>query len=156
MTRLSDKQRSRLAKVRLFSWTPYKDTLYLDADTRVQGDISAGFDILDDGWDMAMTPSANQPGDGFWLWHVGDEEREETRRYYDTEPIQLQGGMFFVRRNDWTRTLCDAWTDEWRRWGDEDQGALLRAMKACPVRLWMLGRDWNGGELVNHLFGRTR
>jgi len=154
MEPLSDKQKSRQAKVRLFEWTPYRDTLYLDADTRVQGDVSGGFAILDGGWDLAIAPSVNQGED--WLWHVGEDEREETRRYYDLQPVQLQGGVFFVRQNYLTETFFDAWADEWRRWGDEDQGALLRALKACPVRLWMLGRDWNGGKLIQHLFGRTR
>lgn len=152
--RLTDKQKSRWAKVRLFDWVPFRDTLYLDADTRVQGDLSAGFDVLDDGWDMAMVPSVNQDVD--WLWHVGEAEREETRRYYDTQPLQLQGGVFFVRRNYLTETLFAEWASEWRCWEDEDQAALLRALKACPVRMWMLGRAWNGGELVQHLFGRTR
>lgn len=152
--RMTDKQKSRYAKVRLFDWAPYRDTLYLDADTRVRGDLGAGFDILADGWDVAIAPSTSQGDD--WLWHVGEEEQEETRRYYGTEPLQLQAGVFFVRRNFLTETLFDAWADEWRQWQDEDQGALLRALKACPVKVWMLGRDWNGGELVNHLFGRTR
>ena len=147
-------QKSRLAKVTLLDWSPYENTLYLDADTRIRGYLDAGFRILDDGWDMAMVPSANQGKD--WLWHVGEEERQETYSYYKFQPVQLQAGMMFVRRNDVTEAFFRRWAYEWKWYADQDQGALLRALRESPVKIFLLGRPWNGGALVNHLFGRTR
>lgn len=150
----TDKGRSRWAKTHLLDWTPFDRTLYLDADTRVQGDISAGFDMLAAGWDMVLAPSDNQGED--WLWHVSEEERLFTRHALAGEPVQLQAGVFFVQRNDRTRALWRHWAEEWRWFADEDQGALLRALAACPVRLWLLGRPWNGGGLIQHFHGRVR
>lgn len=158
-----DKARSRHAKTHLLDWTPWERTLYLDADTRVQGDLSAGFAVLEAGWDLAICPSANQTGPAGsqgeeWLWHVGEAERATTRNELAGEPVQLQAGVFFVVRNERTRALWQAWAEEWARFGDEDQGALLRALNRCPVRVWLLGHPWNsnGGQLVNHQHGRVR
>jgi len=153
MDGMNDKQRSRWAKTTMLDWTPWLDTLYLDADTRVWGDLSAGFQVLDDGWDLALTISDNQAED--WLWHIDAGERAQTREECG-QMLQLQAGAFFVRRNRRTVGLWQQWATEWLRWGDEDQGAFLRALQASPVRLWLLGRPWNGGALVNHLYGRCR
>lgn len=152
----TDKGRSRHAKTHMLDWTPFDDTLYLDADTRVQGDVAAGFAVLEAGWDVAMAPSANQGDD--WLWHVSEDERALTRRVLGYEALQLQAGVLFVRRNARTRALWAAWADEWARFADEDQGAFLRALDRVPVRLWLLGYPWNsnGGQLVNHFHGRVR
>lgn len=150
----TDKQKSRWAKVTMLDWTPFDDTLYLDADTRIYGDLSAGFEALAAGWDLALAPSDNQGQD--WLWHVAGREREQTRADWGFEPLQLQAGVMFVRRNERTRALWERWAYEWRWYAGEDQGALLRALREAPVRIWLLGRPWNGGALVGHLFGRTR
>ncbi|HUW11211.1 MAG TPA: hypothetical protein VM537_15885 [Anaerolineae bacterium] len=155
-TGLTDAQKSRWAKTHLLDLTPFGQTLYIDADTRVHGDISAGFRVLDDGWDVAMAPSENQGQE--WLWHVSEGERNATRAEWGMEPLQLQAGLMFVARNRRTYELFAEWQRQWARWRDQDQGALLRALRMKPVRLWLLGRPWNGraGALVEHLFGRTR
>lgn len=148
---------ARRAKVNLTNLVPpsWDAFLYLDADTRVRGDLSAGFEILADGWDMAITYSENQERD--WLWHIPDEERRtmEEHGLRLMGPV-LQGGMWFVARNERTDALFAAWAAEWEHYQREDQGALLRALRQAPVRVWLLGRAWNGGELVEHLFGRAR
>ena len=152
---LTDMQASRWAKTHLLDLVPFEQILYLDADTRVQGDLSAGFQVLDDGWDIALAFSENQGQD--WLWHVGDEERNATRAAWGgMEPLQLQAGMMFVARNERTYELFAEWQRQWAQWKDQDQGALLRALRIKPVRVWLFGRPWNGGALVRHLFGRTR
>ena len=152
---MTGKQKSRLAKVTMLDWTPWDDTLYLDADTRINGDLSAGFRILDDGWDMAMAFSENQGHD--WLWHVLDDDRALTKETWDgLQALQLQCGVMFVRKNEATRALFDAWRREWAWHKDEDQAAFLRAWRESPVRLWLLGRAWNGGGLVAHYHGRVR
>lgn len=144
---------ARRAKLAMCTYSPWDQFLYLDADTRVHGDISAGFDILADGWDMAITASDHQEQE--WLWHVGDNERAETEERHG-RLVQLQGGMMFVAKNDRTRLLFEAWQYEWSRYQGEDQAALLRALQIAPVKLWLLGRDYNGGALVEHRFGRAR
>ena len=150
-----DLQRSRWAKVTLDLWSPFDYTLYLDADTRVRGNLAAGFQMLEDGWDMAIAPSGRQ--EIGLLGHVQQGEREATLdELVNPLPLQLQAGMIFFRKNGATARLFRAWRREWLRWQEQDQAALLRALCREPARLWLLGRDWNEGALVEHLFGRAR
>ncbi|MFA5714389.1 MAG: hypothetical protein WC998_01440 [Candidatus Paceibacterota bacterium] len=147
-------QTSRFSKVSLMDVIQFDQFVYLDADTRIRGSLQHGFDILDDGWEMAITASDNQDKD--WCWHVGEEEREKTMLDYCCQPIQLQAGVMFVRKCEATRRLFECWREEWLRWQDQDQAALLRALKRAPVKLWILGKDYNGGRLVSHIFGKLR
>lgn len=145
---------ARWQKVNLDTLSPYEHTLYLDADTRVNAAVDAGFAILRDGWDMAITPCQNQESD--WLWHVADAERQATHDAIG-RALALQGGMFFFARNEATRRLFAAWRAEWERYKGQDQAALLRALHHAPVKAWLLGRPWNGGdEVVTHRFGMAR
>jgi hypothetical protein len=149
---------ARWAKLNLNILSPYEHTLYLDADTRVYGDLSAGFDILADGWDLAITPSVNQIDTRDWLWHCDAGDRAETVQAWGFFPLTLQGGVFYVARNERTNALFAEWRAEWRRYRNQDQGALLRALQRVPVKIWLLGRPWNGkkGGIIEHLFGAAR
>ena len=130
--------------------------LYLDADTRIHGSLSDGFEMLDDGWDVAMAHSEHQEGDDL-MWHIGAREQMATLHdLCNPYPLALQAGVMFVNRNERTALLFQAWRDEWLRWGGPDQAALLRALQRVPVRTWMLGRPWNGGAVVRHRFGMAK
>lgn len=145
----------RWAKLSLDSLSPYDETLYLDADTRVKGDLSEGFRILDKGFDLAITASTKQ-GPNVMI-HAPLEDRQATFEAYGIRQIlALQAGVFYFARNSRTAALFEAWRDEWVRWRYLDQPALLRALLRAPVRLYLLGRPYNGGDLVQHLFGRAR
>jgi hypothetical protein len=90
------------------------------------------------------------------LWHIGDKDKGFTLSEIGMEPISLQCGVIFVARNDRTRALWRAWHQEWLRFAGQDQGAFLRALWKHPVRLWLLGRAYNSGVLVQHRFGQAR
>jgi len=153
-------QLSRCAKMTLLEWSPFDYTLYIDADTRVFQDVSAGFEILRDGWDAVIVPSSQQ-GDDF-LWHIGDEDRTATIEALHTEQfLQLQAGVFFVAHNARTKHFFNVWYTEWQRYENQDQGALLRALQVAPLKIWLLGRLWNDnrrgkGAVIEHWFGRAR
>lgn len=147
-------QGGRWAKVNLDRLSPYDLTLYIDADTRVRQNVSAIFDLLTDGWDVVMAPSAQQ-GDG-WLWHVGQAERNETAHEIGITGVQLQAGVIGFRKGEAVARLFSIWRDEWERWEGQDQAALLRALYREPVRVWLLGRPWNGGAVIEHRFGAVR
>lgn len=134
------------------SWQSF---VYLDADTRVNQDIGAGFEILADGWDVALAHSNNQADELFW--HVDASEVGVT--LYEIEnvwPLQLQCGVMFCRRNDAVAALFEAWREEWQRWQGQDQAAFVRALHRAPVRLWLLGQPWNGGAVIGHRWGAIR
>lgn len=145
---------ARRAKVNLDTLSPYAHTLYLDADTRIRGDLSAGFDALADGWDVVMTASGQQGPE--WLWHVTADEREATLIELGYAALQLQCGVLWFAANERVRDLFAAWRAEWARWQGPDQGAFLRAVHQTPVKVWLMGRDWNGGQIVEHRFGAVR
>jgi len=146
---------ARWAKLQLDRLSPFAQTLYLDADTRICGDLSAGFAILEDGWDMALTTSSRQGDDV--LGNCTPGERAATFEALGTpDLLGLQAGVFFVRRCPATVALFAAWQREWQRHRDQDQAALLRALWQVPVRMYVLGREYNGGALIEHRFGAAR
>jgi len=151
---LTEKQESRLAKTKLYYLSPYEKTIYLDADTRVYHSLDPIFDILDDGWDIVITPSENQGDD--LLWHLKPDERQETVFDVGCNPLQLQAGVFGFNRSGKVKRFFDLWQYEWLRYKDEDQGAFLRALYRNPLRVWLMGRPWNGGAVIAHKFGNCR
>lgn len=151
---MTNAQASRWAKVNLDNLSPYDQTLYLDADTRAQADLSAGFDMLDDGFDLVISPSPNQGED--CLWHIEEPERQRTIDDLGYLPLQLQAGLFFFRKSPEMLAFFEAWREEWELYRNQDQAAFLRALKHCPLKIWLLGRPWNGGALVQHKFGACR
>lgn len=144
---------ARWAKLHIDKLSPWEKTLYLDADTRPKADVAVGFDILGDGWDLVVTPSANQEKD--WLWHITEKERGATEEEVGRR-LQLQMGVFWFRKSDAMQQLFECWRQEWKRWAGEDQGAFLRALAQCPAKVWLFGHPWNGGGLIAHHFGRVR
>ncbi len=145
----------RWAKLNLDKLSPYEYTLYIDADTRPRGDLCKGLSSLRRGWDMAITTSEHQGGNDY-MWHIDERERRLTMLELGYQPLQLQGGMMFFRKCDRIHALFAAWRNEWVRWRDKDQAALVRALARVPVRLWILGTAYNGGALVAHLHGKAR
>lgn len=151
---MDDRTGSRALKTRLPALSGYTDILYLDADTRVQGDISPGFEALAAGWDMALSFSDHQDLDAFW--HVSPDEREQTCLELGYTPLQFQCGVMFARRNERTDAFFHAWHEEWNRYHTEDQAAFVRALHRVPLKIWVLGRPWNGGAIIQHRFGACR
>lgn len=147
---------ARWPKLNINRLSPFEYTCYMDADTYAYASINAGFAILKDGWDMAIVPSENQ-GERL-LWHLdnGKELAHTLRAIGNYEPLQLQGGVFFFRKSQAVHDFFAAWREEWECYKDKDQGALLRALKRAPLKVWLLGRPWNGGALVAHHYGQAR
>lgn len=144
----------RQAKLNIDLLSPYDHTMYIDADTRPRQSIQNGFRPLEDGWDFVVTPSSQQEKN--FLWKCSKEEVMRTMDIYSTRRIlSLQGGVFFFRKSLQVHKFFEFWRQEWGRFGDQDQGAMLRAMALSPLRVWLLGRPWNGGAVIGHLFGRA-
>lgn len=154
---------ARLAKLNLDRLTPFDHTLYMDADTRVRGDISAIWDILGDGWDMCCVPNGTKTRVSamkhFITFHgdAGLAEKNTTFKECGGWPfIGWQGGVMAWRDTEAVHSFFEAWREEWQRWEGQDQGALVRAYRRRPVRCWPLGRSFNGGCLVGHYHAHAR
>lgn len=144
----------RWAKCNVDTLSPFDPTLYLDADTLVQQDIMAGFQVIEDGWDFCTIASKNQEDQ--WLSHIGTEERNATHHELGAEMLQLGGGVFWFRKNERTARFFELWREEWKRWRDQDQGALIRALQRAPVKVWLFGKPWNGRDVIRHEWGTAR
>lgn len=146
--------RARHIKVRLPEFVPWEQVLYMDADTMVNGDMSVGWSALDAGFEFVITPSSNQ--DRAIFWHVDSIETMETMERFGSIPLQLQGGMLLYQRTPATLALFETWHEEWAKRRGKDQAALVRALIRCPIRMWLLGRPFNGGAVVAHRFGELQ
>lgn len=147
---------SRYAKTDLLNWSPYDYTCYLDVDTRVRSaDFVVGFDLLERGWELVIVPSAQWGSE--WLWHVEASEREFTVQTLGFRALVLGGGMFFIARTPATERFMQAWQEEWERYEGQDMAALLRALHTHPVKVFLLGSDFNRsqGAVISHEFGRV-
>lgn len=155
---LTVEQQAHWAKVSVDLWSPFEPTLLLDADTRVQGDLSLGFKILRAGWDLVLVPSVPlRPGE--ILWNLSEMERRQTFQELGVwRHVMLNTGVMYFNKTERIRCLFKEWRVEWLRFKDRDQGALLRALRRQPVSMWLLGCPFNsaGGDVVDHLFGRAR
>jgi len=150
----ANKQASRHGKTQILEWSGYDRTLYMDADTRARESLKPIFDILTDGWDIVMSVDGNQDQSVFW--HVDGEEREATLQELGLVPLQLQCGVMGIARNERTAALFKEWCNEWRRYSGEDQAAFVRALYKCPVKIWLMGKPWNGGAAISHNWGAMR
>ncbi|MBD3387424.1 MAG: hypothetical protein GF414_00585 [Candidatus Altiarchaeales archaeon] len=155
---LTTEQQAHLAKTNVFDWSPFDQTLLLDADTRVKGDLSIGFDLLNRGAELVIVPS-QPPRPEQVLWNLSPAEKEYTfSELGNYAHVMLNTGVMFFRKTPNVEVLFKEWTQEWFRFKDRDQGALLRALHSRPVISRLLGPAFNSadGEVVQHLFGRAR
>jgi len=148
---------ARAVKLQVDQLSPFDLTLYLDADTRIHGDITMPFDLLDRGWEMCIVPCRHQDADEVH-GHVNAEERAATFEEVGFDVLALQGGVMYFRKCAAVHRLFEEWRQEWNRWKDQDQAALMRAIVRCPVKLFMLNAAYNGqnGRLVQHFYTYAR
>lgn len=149
----SNAQTARYAKTILYN-SPFDQTLYLDADTVPTGNIMAGFEALDAGFEFVIVPSKAQGSE--WQWHVGEPERQYTADQLGYFGLELGGGVFYFRKTEAVKAFFEAWQREWLLFRGEDQCALLRALACNPMKLWLLGYPFNNGAVIQHRFGAVR
>ena len=134
---------ARSIKTRIYQLSPFRKTLYLDADTEMQSSPQHGFDLLElvdlvIGQDTVRIFNENMHP------HMVKEEMIATRSetnggegtYYNT-------GVMFFRRSEQMRILMQCWHEEWLRFQRQDQPAMFRAMYHCPVRIAAMRSPWN-------------
>lgn len=137
----------RAAKVMIYDLAPadWQYIAYLDADTEIIAAEEFLWRVIEDGWDMTICKNPDR-------FHIATQmvrsdnadECEDTFRHTGTDQlIQLNGGVFAFQRNERTKKFFRAWEREWRKYGKRDQAALLRALFDNPLKLYVLGNEWN-------------
>lgn len=137
----------RHVKTKIYDLAPvdWEYVLYLDADTEVVAPIDFLVNVLVSGWELVICTNPAQ-------YHLAREMRRpdnqgEIDETFDIlgsdEILQLNGGVFGFRRCDRVKRFFDRWHTEWMRYGKRDQAALDRALYAEPLRVYVVGQEWN-------------
>ena len=137
----------RSLKTQIYDLAPahWEYVLYLDADTEVVADISFLFQALQDGWSIV---ACTNPGKYVSTAEMtrpdnGAEVTETFKVMGAEELLQINGGVMGFRRNEHTAHFFREWHREWQRYGARDQAALDRALYTRPLRVYVLGNEWN-------------
>ena len=141
----------RVAKLKMDELAPaeWRYVLYLDADTELVQPVDYLFQVLEDGFevaicrDMAKYHTANMM--------LRPDNQDEAHYTWETitsaeGTFQYNGGMMAFQRCEATKRFFSAWQTEWQRFGKRDQGALLRALYKNPLRLHLLMNEWNASD----------
>jgi len=137
----------RAAKIKIYDLAPrdWQYIAYLDADTEVVKAEQLLWQIVEDGWDMVICKNPGRFAIASAMQR--SDNKDECRVTYQAtgteEVMQLNGGVFAFSRNHRTEKFFRSWYEEWHQWGKRDQAALLRALWKNPLKLYVLGNEWN-------------
>ena len=142
---------SGIVKPALFDISPFDNTLYLDVDTEIRGDITQGFDFLDFG-DFAIAPHNHTVE-----WYIPSRSTKKSKREYAETCAEFgigaelywNSGVFFWRKNECTKELFRLWHEEWERYKPwNEQLSLMRAsqrVENCEV-MFIERQIWNTNQ----------
>lgn len=134
----------RYAKIGMYELSPqeWDPVLYLDADTELVADIGFLFELIEDGWQMAITKAIVREIRHYPF--VSQQQRTRTRAALGTlQVIQYSSGVIAFGRDEETARLFRRWRREWQPAERRDQSALMRAIYRNPIRIYTLGYEWN-------------
>ena len=127
-------QPHRRSKVNYLFKSPYGRTLYLDADTRVVGNIEDVFNLLDN-FDIALA-HAHQRN------HPATLEKWNTNIPYSFP--QMNGGVVLFRMNTRVESMLKQWRDAYHTAGfKKDQTTLRELIWNSDLRLTILPPEYN-------------
>lgn len=128
---------NRLAKISMYWFSPFTDTLFLDADTIVCRDPSPGFQFLDF-YDLALR-SHHEP--------LPDLELYNSRVPLDRKLFSSwNSGVVFFRKGFHMEAFFNSWKENFVQLGSPyDQPALVRTVleKSEVVKVLSLNLAWN-------------
>lgn len=133
---------ARAQKTRMYSLSPFRETLFLDADTEMLSSPEGGFELLKY-VDVVMGQDPNRKLSDVKWRHLDQKELQITREEIGVDVLYFNSGVIFFKRNERTRKMFQAWSREWERYGKHDQMSLVRAIKKNPVRIAPMREPFN-------------
>jgi hypothetical protein len=131
---------SRSIKTRLNAYSPYEETLFLDADILPLQPVSHLWGYLNES-DLAMVvdrlPMVSLCD------HVAQEEKAYTLQQLPGHTVQFNSGVMLWRDSLATQVLFRQWHEEWQQFQKHDQLALIRAIKAVQIPVTKLPMTYN-------------
>jgi hypothetical protein len=138
---------ARLNKLGMYDLSPssWETVLYMDADLEVIAPIYPFFEWAEDGWDLVITkdPHSVDSMESYKRTNNAGDMNLTKVTLGTLDALQLAGGIMCFRRNERVKTFFDAWIAEWMQEKQRDQGPLVRALYKHPLKIWLLGNQWN-------------
>jgi hypothetical protein len=131
---------SRWLKTQINAYSPYEETLFLDADILPLDDLSSLWPYLDQA-DMAM--AADRMPEIGRCDHIAQAEVEFTLERLAPHTMHFNSGVMLWRRTPTTQALFTQWHREWQRFGQQDQLALARALDLTQTTVQPLPQGYN-------------
>ncbi len=135
----------RRAKLLAYELAPaeWQSVLYLDADTELVAPVYPLFEWVEDGWEFVICRDVGETLHSFARKGNLQELREVEAAVGTLFAAQYNGGVWAFRRCPAVARFMARWRVEWEIHAQRDQGALIRALYAEPVRILLLGSEWN-------------
>ena len=153
---------SGIVRPALYDLSPFDQTLYLDADTEIRGDITPGFDFLSS-CDLALAQHRH-PLD-YYVKSRGKskpEWKQTIAEFGRGDDLYINSGVIFWKKNDLTKELFRLWHEEWMRFPNwNEQLSLMRAIRKMnglwttylPREIWNTNHP-NGNTIIFHDYGK--
>ncbi len=131
---------SRGIKTRLINWSPYDETLFLDADILPCDAIGALWKLLD----CASIAMAKDRLETVELCdHISPIEKSYTLAQVPPFSAQFNSGVMLWKNNTEVQKLAAAWQDEWQIFQKHDQLALVRALHRTKIAVATIPQTYN-------------
>ncbi|MBC7883139.1 MAG: hypothetical protein H7Y37_17750 [Anaerolineae bacterium] len=131
---------SRQIKTRLYSYSPYQETLFLDADILPFQPIAGLWDYICES-DFAMVldrlPLVSLCD------HIAQEEKAYTLQILEKDAVQFNSGVMLWRNTPAVQQLFQQWYEEWCKFQRHDQLALVRAIHRTAISVTKLPKTYN-------------
>jgi GT2 family glycosyltransferase len=131
---------SRFTKTQLNELSPYAETLYLDADILPLKPITAIWNYLETSeiaFVLDRNPTIGQCD------HISIEEIKYTLQLLSASTWQYNSGLILWRKTLATTKLFEKWNNEWQRFSQHDQLALVRALSQSCLKISLLPKHYN-------------
>jgi lipopolysaccharide biosynthesis glycosyltransferase len=138
----------RRAKLKAYELTPpeWKSVLYLDVDTEIiSPDVMFLLQLIEDGWEFVICkdPHLMDTMHSFRRPNNIAELMEIEHDIFTLHTLQINGGVWAFGRNKRIEAFFKRWQREYEKHLQRDQGALVRALYAAPLKIYYLGNQWN-------------
>jgi hypothetical protein len=131
---------SRWIKTQLLSFSPYTETIFIDADIIPLKSIQGLWGYLEKG-DIAMVSDRNPTVAE--CDHIAQEEKNYTLERVPETTRHFNSGVMVWRNTPITQELFRQWHQEWQRFHKQDQLALVRAIQTTQVSVVSLPVTYN-------------
>ncbi|MEH1849889.1 MAG: hypothetical protein V7L25_34180 [Nostoc sp.] len=142
--RLSNVMVSRVIKTSLHTFTVFDETLYLDADILPIKPIDEIWSFFNHG-NIALVPDPvpKMVDCVDCSEYISSEERDYTLKTCAADLIQFNSGLILWKNTPDAQTLFETWQKEWRKFKQQDQLALSRAIQETKNQIVHLPYAYN-------------